>query len=561
MFRTMFNENFEKFLCKANKTHNNKYDYSKVDYVNSVTKICIICPEHGEFWQSPASHLRGGGCPLCANKKRGRTRVDTETLIQRAEKVHGKRYNYSETIYRGANEKIRIICPEHGVFEQLPYAHLSGQGCPKCKHKELSNDELIDEFNKIHNHKYDYSLVRRGNLKRKVDIICPEHGIFKQTPSKHLSGQGCPLCANERRSLKMRMDVDEFVRRANKIHSNIFDYSRVSLNGQRNKIKIICPRHGEFEQFPFDHLNGHACPSCSVMSSKGEDCLYDFICSLVGADKVERRNRQILDGKEIDIFIPSYNIGFEYNGVVWHSEKYGKDSQYHLNKTETCLSKGIKLYQIFEDEYVDHKEIVENKIRHLLGKNGNVEHIGARNTSVVEIDPKTSKDFLSKYHIQGNGKASVYIGCYYGDCLVGVMTFKNYGCGVWELNRFATSSDYVCIGVGGKLFKFFVNNYNPIEVKTFADRRWTVDKNDNLYTKLGFKLDGIEPPDYMYTDNGGKFRKHKFNFRKQVLNKKYELPLTMTERVMCQQLGFYRVWNCGLFRYKWKKPVNIKSQV
>ena len=98
-------------------------------------------------------------------------------------------------------------------------------------------------------------------------------------------------------------------------------------------------------------------------------------------------------------------------------------------------------------------------------------------------------------------------------------------------------------------------------MKTFADRRWTVDKNDNLYTKLGFKLDGIEPPDYMYTDSGGKFRKHKFNFRKQVLNKKYGLPLTMTERVMCQQLGFYRVWNCGLFRYKWKKPVNIKSQV
>jgi hypothetical protein len=133
------------------------------------------------------------------------------------------------------------------------------------------------------------------------------------------------------------------------------------------------------------------------------------------------------------------------------------------------------------------------------------------------------------------------------------MTFKSFKNDEWELTRFATDNNYICCGVGGKLFKYFVNRYNPNLVKSFADRRWTLSE-DNLYTKMGFELDGILKPDYRYVYSSKPTERiHKFNFRKQTLHKKYGLPLTMTESKMAKELGYYKIWDCGLYRYVWKK--------
>ena len=137
------------------------------------------------------------------------------------------------------------------------------------------------------------------------------------------------------------------------------------------------------------------------------------------------------------------------------------------------------------------------------------------------------------------------------------MSFKkeNNNCNIWELTRFATKIDYVCQGLGGKLFKYFVKNYEPIEIKSFADRRWTLDESNNLYVKLGFKLSKILPPDYKYYNNSlNKYERiHKFSLRKQRLNKKYGLSLAMTETEMAKELGYDRIWDCGLLKYVWKK--------
>ena len=134
-----------------------------------------------------------------------------------------------------------------------------------------------------------------------------------------------------------------------------------------------------------------------------------------------------------------------------------------------------------------------------------------------------------------------------------MMTFRNDGNECWELDRFATDINKTCVGVGGKLFKYFTENYNPIEVKSFADRRWTVSKNDNLYTKLGFLLEDILPPDYRYVKPDSVERIHKFNMRKNTLHEKYGLPLFMTEREMTEKLKFSRIWDCGLFKYVWRR--------
>ena len=184
--------NTQEFIEKAKKIHGDKYDYSKVEYVNSHTKVCIICPEHGEFWQAPRHHLNGSGCPYCA----GKIRLTTEEFIRRAKDIHGDRYDYSKVEYVNARTKVCIICPEHGEFRQTASEHLRGQGCPKCaQEKHNSNtEEFIRKAKDVHGDRYDYSKVEYVNAYTKVRIICPIHGDFEQNAHSHLNGRGCPKC-------------------------------------------------------------------------------------------------------------------------------------------------------------------------------------------------------------------------------------------------------------------------------------------------------------------------------------------------------------------------------
>lgn len=268
-------------------------------------------------------------------------------------------------------------------------------------------------------------------------------------------------------------------------------------------------------------------------------------------------SRQFLIGQEIDILINDKKIGIEFNGLKWHTEWFGKkERNYHLNKTIKCNEKKYGLIHIFEDEYVNNKEIVYNKLSHILHIN-NSPIIGARKCNIREIHKYDAEDFLNKNHIQGFTSATIYIGAYYEDKLISVMNFKkgnlkNKG---WELNRFATDINYKCPGIGGKLFNYFIKKYNPIKIISFADRRWTINIENNLYTKLGFNIEKIGNPDYKYyNEKVDRYKRfHKMGFNKTILNKKYGLPITMTETEMVKELGYDRVWDCGLIKYVWKK--------
>ena len=548
------NKQQNKFIEKANKKHCNKYDYSKVNYINSHTEVIIICPEHGEFLQRPSTHLRCG-CPKCGlERKSKKLSLTTEQFIERSKIIHNNEYDYSQTIYKNASTKVDILCQQHGIFKQLPFAHLSGQGCPYCAGKNITTEDFIKKAKLIHDEKYDYSKVNYVNNNTKVSIICAKHGEFLQSPSKHLIGQGCPYCAIEKRRHNSILPIDNFIKRANKIHQYKYDYSLVNYSSLHDKIKIICPSHGVFEQNAYDHLNGHGCNKCTIIS-KGEQDICQYLTNILNIN-IERNNRTILNGKELDIYIPDYKIAIEYNGLLWHSEKYGKDRHYHLNKTLECEKQGIKLIQIFEDEWLKHKDIVLSKIEHLLQLNKK-DKIYARKCLVKVIDNKIAKDFLTKNHIQGYSAATIHLGCFTKtNELIGIMSFinNNKNNNIWTLNRFATDITKHCIGVGGKLFTYFIRNYNPEYIISFADRRWTLDKDNNLYTKLSFKLDKVLKSDYDYIVDG-KTRFHKFNFRKQTLLKKYPdsgLTEDMTEYEMTQKLGFYRIWDCGLFKYVWE---------
>lgn len=196
------------FIARARNVHGNKYDYSKVKYVNSATKVVIICPIHGEFEQSPLSHLKGRGCRRCYFV------VTTDDFIRKAIKIHGNKYDYSKVNYINPQKKVCITCPEHGDFLQEPRKHLAGFGCIMCGYKSesekkrQSNEWFLEKAKQIHGELYAYSKVQYKGMTTPVEIICPKHGLFLQRPKNHLQGAGCPVCKNSNGEERVSLFLD-----------------------------------------------------------------------------------------------------------------------------------------------------------------------------------------------------------------------------------------------------------------------------------------------------------------------------------------------------------------
>lgn len=191
-------------LKKFHKKHGSKYDYSAVEYTNTNTPVKIECPEHGVFSKTPKNHILGQGCPECGNREYlQKKRKDYATgVVEKFKKVHGDKYDYSEVDYITRKTKVKIICNAHGVFEQNPNDHIRGRGCPACgvssrvKLKTIPVDKVIEQMREVHGGRYDYSLVESDGVDKKVEIICPKHGTFLQTPRSHRRGEGCPTCGH-----------------------------------------------------------------------------------------------------------------------------------------------------------------------------------------------------------------------------------------------------------------------------------------------------------------------------------------------------------------------------
>jgi very-short-patch-repair endonuclease len=184
------------FILKAIKVHGDRYDYSKVNYINAKTKIIIVCKIHGEFIQTPSNHLHKFNCQKCANNFKS----NTKSFIEKAIKIHGDRYDYSKVNYINADTHIIIICKEHGEFMQIPDFHINRKcGCGKCSNNvKLDTKTFIEKATKTHKGKYDYSHVNYINSITPVQIFCKKHGEFRQTPDIHINQKGgCPSCINK----------------------------------------------------------------------------------------------------------------------------------------------------------------------------------------------------------------------------------------------------------------------------------------------------------------------------------------------------------------------------
>jgi hypothetical protein len=501
-----------------------------------------------------------------------------EKFIKEAKIVHaGENLDYSQVEYVNNRTPVKIIDRdldengiEYGEFWQTPSNHLKGQCHPKKRSKRISNtkslsqEDVIQRFKDVHKgENLDYSQVKYVNMHTKVKIISHdldengiEYGEFWQEPVVHLKGCTHPRIAIKKQAERQSYSTESFIEKAKKVHcDDDYDYSFVNYKRSQEKIKIICNKtnnkgihHGEFYICPDALLQGKGCPKCGNSISTAEDEIAEYIESLLGKNSVEKRNKKILDGMEIDIFVPSKNLGIEFNGIRWHSELFNKDRYYHLKKKNIAASKGVSLIHVFEDEYLTNKELVLDKIATILGVKAFQKKIMARKCYVAEISTVEAKKFLNKNHIQGFVRSSIYLGCFFDNELIAVMTFIKEKNNCWNLNRYCTNINYSCQGVAGKMLSYFENNYHPSKVKSFLDLRWCFDSENNLYTKLGFKKDSILKPDYRYT-NGNGVRIHKFNFRKKKLCKKYNLPSNLTEKQLTEKIGYYRIWDCGLIKY------------
>lgn len=243
-------------------------------------------------------------------------KITKEKFIQRASIIHNNKYLYDKVNYVNTSIKVTITCPIHGDFEQTPNKHLQGQGCQKCYRERqklipLSNtQEFINKARLVHGDKYDYSKVEYKTAKTKIIIICKEHGEFEQTPDNHLHGKGCPKCVKNH-----RLTQEEFIRRAKEIHNDLYDYSQTKYSNIQEKVTIICPKHGKFEQRPVVHLLGCGCPKCSLHS---QTILYNKLVqrypNLDILFEVGSKTVPWLERQRFDIYIPSLNIAIEYNG-------------------------------------------------------------------------------------------------------------------------------------------------------------------------------------------------------------------------------------------------------
>jgi len=293
--------------------------------------------------------------------------LNNAIFIGRSNVVHNYYYDYSLVDYKKSKEKIQIICPEHGIFEQTPNKHLSGQKCPFCSGKKLNDEYFIKKSNIVHSNKYDYSLVRYVNNNKKVKIICPEHGIFEQTPSNHMNlKQGCKKCS------KKMISNGEFIKKSNIIHNNKYDYSLTNFTNYRKKIQIICKEHGIFIQTPYAHLNKkQGCPFCN--QSKGEIEIFNFLKKLnikyIYQKKFKNcKNKKLLP---FDFYLPEHNCCIEFDGEQHYrplnffggNKRFEEQKLKDNLKNKYCKDNNIKMIRIkYNENIIDKLNFLQKEI-------------------------------------------------------------------------------------------------------------------------------------------------------------------------------------------------------
>lgn len=516
-------------------------------------------------------------------------KADIKDVIAKFPKEVQDRYDFGQAIYRGGGQRMEgILCPKHGFFTQYPsQLRKNGAGCPQCgdvvrrAKQRLPVDTFIERAQKLHGGKYSYEYTVYTVSSAKLTVTCFEHGNFEVTPNNHLRGRGCPVCgalsrgkrkdpvaaAQKTSATKIARFADSFILRAREIHGDAYDYSKTDYQGMNTKIVITCPKHGDFEQKPWHHLEReHGCPQCSHHRSKAEADILDFV-SIFSEPKSRVRN--VVPPKELDIYVPEAKLAIEYCGEYWHGADCEEDEPFarrrHADKYEACQSKGIRLLTVFGTEWAERPAVIKRLIRNALGKGRG--SVMARKCDLRRVSHPNAAAFFERYHPQGGGGTGDSYGLYYKGKLVACMRFSlgtnDRGAAAtrtWTLSRYATRISVP--GGASKLFAAFLKDHNPPLVKTFSDNRYFTGA---MYEQLGFKLADTSDPDYqVWHQRLGLLPKSAWQ-RRNIPNIIRKLggperfdPVNdpRTEREMTFLLGAQRVYDCGKKRWLWEPDAN-----
>lgn len=488
-----------------------------------------------------------------------------------------------ETIGRAAAKKQGLKHYFTGV--PCPRGHISKRfvsigSCAECSRERAmeihvhttdrrraynSLDSFIAAATEKHKGLYCYDNVIYTNAHARVSITCSKHGDFKQNPTNHIQGKGCPKCKSELVAKICSSTKEEFIESAVKVWGDLYDYSEVDYVRAHKKVTIVCKKHGPFTQSPTNHLFGRdGCSRCNHMKSKGEIQVLNFLSFLT---RTEHRNRKLLKPRELDIVLPDHNVAVEYCGEYHHGHQNAADEKAnknkHINKYKDCEALGVRLITIYESEWQNRNRQVKRLLRTAVGKLRG--RVYARKCELRKVDIREAKAFFEKYHVQGGTGAGEHYGLYWKDKLVACMRFtfggndRGHGAKnrVWTLSRYATRVSVT--GGASKLFTAFIRDHNPEQVKSFSDNRYF---SGAMYEKLGFSMEQEMGPDYQVWSNKlGLLPKS--HFQRRVLPKRLEehgvddvFDHTVdprTEAEMTYLMGCRRLYDCGKKRWMWSK--------
>jgi hypothetical protein len=503
---------------------------------------CDVCSDHNNIkYQaynkniSSCDKLQIYTCVKCSSVKNKRTNLDkygvdhyskTDEYSDRVKKTSIKKYgvdHYSKT--DEWSDRFKISCLEKFGIEN-PF---------------MDNKWMRDSFNDKYGVNHPSKVLLFRNKMR--ETMMERYGVEYTLQSKAL---------RESVSLTTMYNYGEYhhsksdTLRANMLIGCDDDY----INYLGNNISIFDCVDGHTFSMTSDNYHNRKrsnIPLCTVCNPIGdsqsikEKILYEYIVSIYGGEVIQSHR----DGLEIDIYLPELNIGFEFNGLYWHSEKY-KDRNYHLNKTKYFQDKGIRIVHIWEDDWVNKQDILKSQISNILGLTDR--RIFARKCKVIVVDVRHCLKFLDENHIQGSDKSTIKMGLEYEGELVSIMTFnklegrKKMLDGEWNLSRFCNKLGYSVVGGASKLLSYFVKEYGVTRIVSYADRDWSV---GNLYEVLGFTLVDESSPDYKYVVDG--VRRHKQNYKKSNLGIQGQ---KITEKQHMTSLGYHRIWDCGKIKYE-----------
>lgn len=444
--------------------------------------------------------------------------------------------------YINSSSKLEYRCPKGTVYKISWNKWQGGRRCPCCTPKGRFRHRSIDSI-KVEFEKEGYILLTKKykNCDQKLEYICNNgHKYSTSWDSWTSKGNRCAIC-NNNAILSIDYIYEEFKKER-------YTLLTTKYKNSKQRLYYICPNnHVGTVTWNNWHL-GNRCSKCSnTGTSSGQLKLLEELKSIFPKQNFIEQDRTIIKPYEIDILILDKKLAIEYCGLYWHSELAGKDKNYHLNKLKLCEEKGYRLITIFEDEWLNNREIVISRIMNILGAL-NYSIIYARKCIIKEIPVKEARDFCNKNHLQGYGNSSIKLGAFYKHELVSIMTFSKPSIAkgsknekdVWELNRFCSKINHQVIGIASKLLKFFERNYDWRSIFSYADRRWS---DGNLYKKIGFEFSHNSKPNYWYIK--GIKRIHRFSLRKTK-----DDPKNLTEWAIRMSQGWNRIWDCGSIKYE-----------